>query len=694
MNVRQAVSALLLLAAVLAASAAGAAIWDPFGGYIDVSAVQADVNDAHRESVRQDYNVFFDKRLAPYVDMRLAYRYYHFDQDLDLALGSYRKEVQPSGELRWNHPAFLASTSLFHRQVELPGDAPILTNSVQAVFKTKDRRYPLFEARYDAQHTYEREDDRDRSEDIRNRRIQLRADYERPVYRTNYTFSVTESENIITDLKSDSWRHLFRWSGTGRVGAAERTRISGNYTFSHTTQNDEVLAVGGSVLRPLPVRQGLYALDDSPDFGILQPRGGLADGNTDAPVVPNIDIGGSFSGHNLGADLGGERLVGALHVYTDRPSGNAVTWSVWGSQDNQSWDLVATAPPQGFNTALNRYELTLPVAATYRYFKAVNSGLNTVAQVLVTELTVLELVSETSEKGLQFVSHQLDARVGHDFNERWQGAADASLQFDENPGRSGDRARASLGARLGFEPSEVLLHSARWELSNQWNEGGDDLAENMLGYSLFYDPLETLRGSLSVTDRLTWLERARSRHRLGAATEASADLLRGLLATLGASASSTEDYLSDRRYNTWNVRGRVQAALTDELDLVLDASYLESLETVTDDLRKRRDYGVGLDWRVTRDLYARASIRQTSEQSDRALIDALLSWAILPALRLSVQHYELTDDDLTTTLRRSANLDWELGARTNIYLRLAEVDLSGGGGDRTTSFQQGFRMGF
>jgi len=680
------------LVCLLAATGASGAIWDPFGGYVDVAAVQSEVNGRDRESLRQDYNVFFDQRLLPYLDLRMAYRYYHFDQELELAMGSYRKEVQPSGELRWNHPLFLASTSLFHREVEIPGDAPILTNSMLAVFKTKNQRYPLLELRYDNQHTYEEHQAPD--EDIRNRRIQARADYDRPQYQTSYTFSVTESENIITDLKSDSWRHLFRWSGMTRLDEEERTRLSGSYNFSHTTQNNEVLAVGGTVLRPLPIRQGLYALDDAPDFGALVPRDGLADGNTDAPVVPEIDMGGAGNGHNLGADLGSERLVGALHVYTDRPSGDAVIWSVWGSEDNQSWDLVATAPPQGFNTALNRYEMRLPVAASYRYVKAVNVGLNDIAQVLVTELIVLELVSETSENGLQFVSHQLDSRLGHQFNERWQGAADMSLQIDENPGRGGDRSRGSLGARISFEPDQKWVHTGRWEMSSQWNEEADDVAENVLGYSLFYDPLETLRSSFSLTDRLTWLAGARSRHRLGSAVEGNADLLRGLLATLGLSASRSEDFAGDRKYTTWSARARIQAALTDDLDLVLDGSYLESLETIEDELRKRRDAGIGLDWRVTRDLYVRVSLRQTSEVSDRGTIDALLSWAVLPSLRLSVQHYELTDDDLTTTLRRSANLDWELGARTNIYLRVAEVDLSGGGGDRTTSFQQGFRMGF
>ena len=683
---------LLALGCIWPTVGSQAAIWDPFGGYVDLAAVQSEVNGLDRESLRQDYNVYFDQRLLPYVNLRLAYRYYYFDQDLELALGSYRKEVQPSGELRWNHPDFLASMSLFHREVELPGDAPIFTNSEQAVFKTKDQRYPLLELRYDAQHTYEEQQAPD--EDIRNRRIQARADYDRPQYQTSYTFSVTETENVITDLKSDSWRHLFRWAGTSGLGDREQTRLSGSYTFGHTTQNDEVLAVGGTVLRPLPVRQGLYALDDAPDFGILAPRNSLADGNTDDPVVPNVDVGGAGTGHNLGADLGGERLVGALHVHTDRPSGANVVWSVWGSEDNQTWDLVSTAPPQIFNTALNRYELTLPVAASYRYVKTVNSGLNDIAQVLITELSVLELVSETSENGLQFVSHQLDARLGHEFSEAWQGAADLSLQIDENPGRGGDRSRGSLGGRISFEPNEEWVHTARWEVSSQRNDEADDVLENVLGYSLFYDPLETLRSSFSLTDRLTWLAGTRSRHRLGSAVEGNADLLEGLLATLGLSASRSEDFTGGRKYTTWNVRTRIQAALTDDLDLVLDANYLESLETVHDDLRKRRDTGVGLDWRITRDLYARASLRQTSETSDRGTIDALLSWAMLPNLRLSVQHYELTDDDLTTTLRRGVNMDWELGARTNIYLRVAEIDLSGAGGDRTTTFQQGFRMGF
>ena len=87
-------------------------------------------------------------------------------------------------------------------------------------------------------------------------------------------------------------------------------------------------------------------------------------------------------------------------------------------------------------------------------------------------------------------------------------------------------------------------------------------------------------------------------------------------------------------------------------------------------------------------------MRETSEESDRFIFDGLVTWNILPSLRVSAQHYELGVEEMVTTLRQSLNLNWELTRRANVYLRLAKVDLSGSGGTRTTSFQQGFRLSF
>ncbi len=101
---------------LISASCANAALWDPFSGFIDLSAVQAQVNDLDQETLRQEYNLAFNQSLAPWVDLRLAVRYFKFDQELELLLGGYREEFQPSGELRWNHGLFNFTTSAFRRR--------------------------------------------------------------------------------------------------------------------------------------------------------------------------------------------------------------------------------------------------------------------------------------------------------------------------------------------------------------------------------------------------------------------------------------------------------------------------------------------------------------------------------------------------------------------------------------------------
>jgi len=681
---------LLIVLGALTATSARAALWDPFNGYIDLSAVQAEVDGVEQSSLREDYNIAFDQKLSPWVDMRVAYRYFRFDQAFEFDPGAYRKEKQPSAELRWNHPLFQVSGSLMRREVETPSQGTVITNTRQAVAKSKFTTYPQLELRYDEQHSYFAEL---RAEnDIRNRRLQAAANLDREHHAFAYIFTHDVSDNVVSDQISKGYRHLFRWRGSGRARDG-RMRLTGNYNFSHVDQNT-VNNAGGPVLRVLPILTGLYLQIDTPDLAPLQPRAGLADGSTTEPVIPEIDLGGANVNHNLGTDLGSARVVGAFYVYTDRPSGEQVNWAVWGSNDNLTWTQLVPNPQQVFNGALNRYELSFdPIAA--RYVKVVNTGLNEVAQVLVTELEVFEHLSDHPETSLAALSHQLDGRVAYRFNEKWRGSFDLSYQMDENPGRNGDRSRGSAGARANYLASQVFSHNFNWQLSNQWYETGDmDVRENLLGYTLVMTPLETLRGSGSLSNRQTWMGGDWAQRNSSAALEGNADLLRGLVLNLAGGISRFDDAVSGLDYRSWNVRGRLEAAMNSALDLSLDVTYFESLELNRDDLRVRQVYGAGLDWRVTRDVFARVSVRHTQEERDRFLVDGLVSWNILPSLRVSAQHYELGVNDFVTTLRQSVNLNWELTRRANVYLRVAKVDLSGSGGNRTTSFQQGFRLGF
>ena len=347
-----------------------------------------------------------------------------------------------------------------------------------------------------------------------------------------------------------------------------------------------------------------------------------------------------------------------------------------------------------FNAALNRYELYFDVV-NGRYIKAVNSGFNEVAQVFATELVVFEQMSDHPELGVSSLSHHLDGRIDYRFNDRWRGSFDLSMQADENPGRDGDRTRGAASARASYLVSPVVSHHFSWQLSNQWYESTTaDVLENMSSYTLAVTPLATFRGSASLSDRITWLSGESAQRNTSSAVEATTELLTGLTMNCGGGLSLLDNKLSGSDFKSWNMRGRLEAELNDAIDVSLDATYFETLETNTDNLRVRNIYGLGFDYRLTQTLFARVTVRDTREESDRFSVDGLITWNMLPSLRISAQHYELGVAEVVTSLRQSINLNWELSRRANFYLRLAKVDLSGSGGSLTTSFQQGFRLGF
>ena len=413
------------------------------------------------------------------------------------------------------------------------------------------------------------------------------------------------------------------------------------------------------------------------------------------PVIPQIDIGSGNTDHNLGADMGLTERVAGMYIYTDRPSGDQVQWALWGSDDNLTWTSIPVFAGQFFNPGLNRYELSC-TPSEYRYVKAVNAGVNQIAQVLVTEIVVLrELPPGTDETKYYSAAHTLDGRASYRISDKWDTSLDGSYQYDENVGSPDDRYRWGLGWRLVFDPSRKVTHQLRWDLGEESGRGDQAATmNNSVGYTLVTYPLETLRGTFSVSDRLTYLGGDRSQNILGTAAEANATLLPDLDLVLAGGLSWLDDYSVDRAYDSWYVRGGFDAGLTRSLDLKLEHTYQETREDAIDDLRVRRFTTLGLDWRVTRSIYFTGSVRRTSQQYSRWNRELVLSWNLSRKVRISGQLYEITDEEVTTNLRKSLVLNWDISNRSNFYLRLAELDLSGGGGSRTVSFQQGIRIGF
>ncbi len=138
----------------------------------------------------------------------------------------------------------------------------------------------------------------------------------------------------------------------------------------------------------VPVIQALYAQSDGAP---LAPWPTLADRNLVASAGMAIGPGGADS-QSFAADRGAQATVDALRIVVRTPAGAAVAsggpipWMVYWSDDAIQWMPVA-APGSGFLVAESAYEIGF-VAASARFFKAVNSGLNTTESV-VTELQAL-----------------------------------------------------------------------------------------------------------------------------------------------------------------------------------------------------------------------------------------------------------------------------------------------------------------
>ena len=680
---------------------ATASLFDALNGYADLTAVQSEVSGLHENTLRQEYRATLAHRPHPLLDLRAGLRYYKFDQELDIASGSNREELQPSGEARWDHPLFVLSMNAQRRRVQAPfTPGLIITNDWQSSLKTRDTRYPLLGLRWDDQHTYSTEslEGRDIQDirdirDIRHRRHQLTLDYTAGVHILSYAFSRDNNENVISGLQTTRHQHQARWNGSGRLLADGRLRLNGNYAFQYSSQSDEV-ATGITVLEPVPILQGLYALDDAPDNGTLVPRSGLADGNLTNPVLPLIDIGGTLTDHNLGTDLGGPQQVAALYVYTDGPSGSQVRWQVYTSLDNINWQLWEANPQQLFNTAMNRYELQFS-AAFFRYIKVVNYSLNEVASVHITEIAVFrELVDIDTDRRIR-VAHIAAARAGYRFSPNWDSSLDLAAEQDQTQGAADTRQRLNYAWRLRFRQSDTITHHLRWEQSWQdYENEQQDLRDDVAAYTLALNPLPTLRGSLALNDRTSYISGVRSQDVLSGSLEGQGDLLYDLALRLGGGLSRNQDHFGDRELVTGNVRLGLVAALTSALDLNLEQTFQQTTDQRTDEVRTRRFTSLGVDWKLTRTVYLRGSLRYLTENAESLVHDLLLSWNATPRLRMSLQSYAIDYDGLTTTLRQSFHAGFDLNSRSSLYVRVTEVDLTGGGGTRTVSYQQGLRYGF
>jgi len=682
---------LWILALALPATNAAALLAGRIPLNADLTAIRIHSDGLGSGSFRQQYNAQWSRRLLPLVTLRSSLRYFKYDLAQEEVPSLWRKEVLPRAELAWKHPYFNFASGISRRDSwSLSGRGLLRDDALSLSLRTRGLRFPQASLYYERNHSVESGTASRR--DTRDQRLKAGLAYAYKGSNIGYSLTRRLSDNLLPGTNTEQLDQRLNGSSTLPPFLGERLRISAQYSFSRSTQRDRAVS-GEGILDCLTISTPLFAEDQDPGFGALDPLPGLADGDKDLPVDPPVDIGGSGEYKNIGADLGFERPVSAIFVYTDRASGGALHWDVYGSDDNLDWRLHQDGSTSIFNVSLGRYEIGFD-SFTTRYVKLVNTGLNEVAEVLVTELEVYEAV-RSEERNITRDSQLGSARLEARLTRRFSMGADLSFQYDPATGLVPSRMNSGYRLSGRFDQAGWLSHRLSWEQSLQdFESAKGDILDDTASYSMLLDPLETLGASVTVYHRESWYRRDLDQEIGSADLDFHGKPGWGLDMTMGLLKNRTILHREGLEYTTWAFRNSLSGALSSRMDFRLYYSLQNTRSDPDGRNNRRRLLSVDCRCRFTTSLVGSGRFNIAKESTDYSSRNFNLTWRPVPLLNLSAV-MNLTDSEGGLKTRRySFGANYEMNRRRSFYLSYAVTDLREAGGHKTASFQQGLRMRF
>ncbi|RKZ14121.1 hypothetical protein DRQ53_12305 [bacterium] len=688
------------LAGLLLPALAAAQDFGDLAGTLDVSHVESDLSGIAEESWRQLYTLNWYKRLTDYIDVRAGVRYFEFDLDSSAEfLGTFQEELQPSGELSWNHPWFSFTATASRRISRSPAIADKLVNdSVLLNWESAWMDTPVFGLRYELQNLEETGAGAFRN--VNDERLTASVDYDRKHESFKYRLTRSWNENVVRGLSTIQNEQRLQYIGSHAMGSRRQFQLGSQYRYSRVDRVSQV-ASGERFLERVEASRGLGTIDATPDIGPLSNVPGLIDGNTLVPVVPPLAIGTGDLDRNVGVDLGARRdRVAAVYIYTDRLSSVTVQWSVWISEDNLNWDDSAIlAVNSSFNAAVSRYEIDFNEVSA-RYVKVVNGGLNSVAGVQVTEIEVFESLPVSQDVEQDASSHQADARLVWNIDPDWQASVDGVARLEPQSGTLEQRLDYSYSMRVRYQPRMQVAHVIR--LSQFWQEfeeAGRDLRDDTAGYSFLYDPLPTLGSNISASFRQSYVDDELSLRLGNALLGANATPWRAIRVAAEFGVSRVDQPVQGFLNDAWNTRLSIDSEITRQFKALVTWLHQESRRD--NEIRVLRRVTMRGELQVTSAVFARASYTVADDHNFSRMQDYLLSWRLFVRLLLTGQaRIDDSNAKAADSSRYSLNasldlLESFLGFRNvTLYARFSDVDQRDAGGLRIISWQQGIRAAF
>ena len=674
-------------------------------GNAQISGLQLNSSDGRTKSLGQDYTVNWSKNLISYLGARASLHYYNVGVDEIQGTHMWRREFQPQGELFWNHPVYTINGNLIH-QKSTSNDATtnLIQNNSSVAFATRAVSYPVLKFRYQWDHSFSEvntvvegtTDETPTGGNARNTRRRLwqaALSYSWKNQDFYYSMGRNKNNDLVTGLKIINRQHQFRWNQTS-IAIGKHLKLNSSYNFIYRSQ-ETGRPPTAAVLRPIPFVAALYAYDPTPDLGQLDTLPTLADGNNSSPVTPEIDIGKALLDRNIGVDFGFPRAVSALYIYTDRPSGSGLGWSVYISGDNLTWNMIEGNVITVFNTSFGRYEIEFTEQKA-RYIKAVNYGANDVPLALVTEIEAWDLFSESSQEKIHQTSHNINLGSAYVLSKVLTSSADISYRLEPKGEFSDSRNQFFYNLALRHNPKATLTQDIRFQ-------GGTEnfKATNMrntstnLTYNLKVSPIKTVEFSFVALTRSNYINRVKTQESNSLFLLTKANLLDALTVSHDIGFSRNNLFDSHNRFDTWTYHFSTSGAVSRSLDASFAFVYQSTSVHQTDDFRIRRQYRLGINYRVTTNIHFSGALAANYETKNIFYSqDYNLSWTMSEKITVG-GGYAINDSRNGVRYERSnAQINFQFSPRTTAFANYSRSNTSLSGGGRISFIQVGLNTGF
>jgi hypothetical protein len=685
----------LLAVAVLLAPAAPAAAVEVHGN-LRVYDGSTDNAGAEADQLDQKFTLNLRQALTPWLSLVFTYRYTDFESDSDGA-DFDRSSSDPRLELLYDRPTLSARLSFQDRRNRGSNPSDNLDiESFLAQLRWQPKQGPWYSLHL--------RDDTNVADtavfgrDVSSRTFGAEAVWDRRLLGARYAFQATRLANERTGFSLDEDRHQLRADYDQRFWG-DKLALSTSGWINRVEQR-EVAGSGGRPAQTVPIRDGLFALDTSPDLGELDDAPGLIDGDAVTPVTPAIEIGGANTFRNLGVDLGFTRQVTRLEITVDAPSTPGLSWEVYHSSDGLVWNRISGVASE-YDGALSRYTLTFP-ETTDRFFKAVNVTVNGFTSVEVTELRALVDVGQLGRREGRSTTYRADFGARWRPYERVRADVHVGLANDQDLTRgllSRDLDERSYGAQVRVDLTSELEARVGYRFTSVDEDLAPVLARDEEDWTaaLDWSPLPTVDGLLSFSRRDETdgevLIRSADTLRLRARTE----LLATLELTSEVTWSDVDDPFAGFQQTVWRWRETLVADLTERLNVRASVarSYFDSTGTVV--IEERTNVDLLANWRAAPFLsftgdwaYGEDDLQDTLTQRYSTF------YAPGPKLSASFSYQDTETSDVRQTTTMGASINYRIRPRLTPFAYFSRSTFRQAGTETSdnTSLRFGFNLFF